>query len=69
MPDDRNDGRIISELLGNANGDVGTSTVVHNAQRERPPPNSPAGVELFHRELGRMLHRHPARLRERPHEP
>ena len=56
MSDDRHDRRIIRQPLGDTDRDFGTRAVVHNAQRQRPSPNPPAGVDFFHREFRGVLH-------------
>ncbi len=69
VSNDRHHRRIIRELLGNSDGDFGTPTVVHDAQHQRPSPNSAAGIDLLYRQLGGMPHRHAAGLREGAREP
>src|SRR5260221_13898940 len=69
MPDYRDDPGIIRRLLGDTDGDFGTTAVGHHAQRQRTAPNAAASVDFLHSQLGGALHRHAARLREGSGEP
>src|SRR6267154_1555851 len=69
MSDDRYGGRVVRELLRDPDGYIPTAAVVHDAQRQRPSPNSAPGVDFLDRKLRGMLHRYAAGLRKGSGEP
>lgn len=66
MTDDRHDGRVVGQPLGDADGDVGATRVIHDPQGERPAPDPAMGIDLGHRQFSGMPHGDAARLGKGP---
>ena len=69
VPYHRDDRRVVHELLGDANRDLGAAAVVHDPQRQMASTDPTAGVDFRDGQLGRLLHRLTAGLGKRPREP
>src|SRR3989442_12279434 len=64
MADDRDDRRIVGQLLRDANCDFGAAAVVHDTQRQRLAADSPVRVDFFDGQLSGVPHGDATRLGE-----